>query len=77
MICINLLSSNIVQWRSQLFFLLHSACIKSASVQRVIHMNYVVLELNLEENDIISCVEELLPVECQTAANHKDQGHSI
>lgn len=40
-------------------------------------MNYVVLELNLEEKDIISCVEELLPVECQTAANHKDQGHSI
>lgn len=36
-------------------------------------MNYVVLDFNLEEKDIISCVEELLPVECQTAANHKNQ----
>lgn len=35
-------------------------------------MNYVVLELNLEEKDIISCVEELLPVECQTRGGVKE-----
>lgn len=77
MLRINLLSSNIVQWLSQLFFFLHSAYIKSTSLQRVIHMNCVVLEPNLKEKGIITCMEELLPVEFQTAANYMGQGHCI
>lgn len=40
-------------------------------------MNCVVLEPNMKEKGIIICMEELLPVEFQTAANYKDQGHCI
>lgn len=58
-----------------IYYLTKSAYIKSTSVQRAIHMNCVVLELNLEEKDIISCMEGLLSVECQTVA--KVQGHCI
>lgn len=40
-------------------------------------MNCVVLEPNLKEKGIITCMEELLTVEFQTAANYMGQGHCI
>lgn len=40
-------------------------------------MNCVVLEPNLKEKGIIACMEELLPVEFQTAANYMGLGHCI